>query len=171
MHLPLPPPKNKSQELVLRTLSQKGIKNLSLYRLTKEGGALQVRSNTVYSVQSLWKENISTVSKLRHSHLQWVPEVLNPLHFLSQCWSRNMMVHPTALKYILQTPRVYSYYPTNSSFAETPKCLKWVNYDSQHDISCCIFSLLNNDCVVETYMEQRRKKIYWQKTQYLSGPH
>lgn len=35
MHLPLPPPKNKSQELVLRTLSQKGIKNLSLYRLRK----------------------------------------------------------------------------------------------------------------------------------------
>lgn len=62
----------------------------------------------------LQKENTSAVPKLRDLHLQWGPKVPSPLQFLSWCWSRNMMVQPPALKYILQTPRVYSY--TNNLF-------------------------------------------------------
>ena len=96
--------------------------------------------------------------KLRHSHLQWGPEVLSPLQLLSRCRSRNLTVRPPAIKYILQTPRVYYCYPTTPSFVETPKCLKWANYNSQHDVSCWIFFLLNNDCVVEIYTEQRMEK-------------
>lgn len=170
------PPKTPHQQKTLKSLyselsfSQKGMQNLSLYKLTQEGGTLQVMSNTVYSVHSFWKREYFCCIKTEAFASPVRPWSSESPPLLEPTLIKKHDGSSTSLK--THSPNSKSTFLLSNNLFLCWKCLSEMNELWQPTWHLWLHILPSEQwlCGRDSY-GTKKEEIDWKKTRYLSGPH